>query len=176
MKNAMDKLLREALAAPGRDDAPPTACLDADTAAALAEGTLSSRDRHAAEAHIAGCARCQAMVAVLARTLPPVSPRVWWRRPAFVWLAPLTAVGAALVVWAAVPQREIGSPAVQSPAVRSAESGQPDAAAGFKAETREQPLARSEVAPPKAPPPAAAAPAEPTAALRAPAANDQRDP
>ena len=179
MKDAMDKLLREALGARGRDGAPPTACLDADTAAALADGALPPRDRHAAEAHLADCVRCQAMVAALARTLPPVPPRVWWRRPAFVWLAPLTAVGAALVVWAAVPQRESTPlPAQPSAAATQSESGPSAAPPGRKEESREQQqqqLARSEAVPLNAPsPPAAASPGGLTA-LRAPAANDQRE-
>src|SRR6185436_4762188 len=177
MTNAIDKLLREALARE-RGITPQTPCLDADTAAALAEGTLASRDRAAAEAHIAGCARCQAMIAALARTLPPVSAPVWWRRPAFVWLAPLTAVAAALVVWAAVPQRERPSPRARpSTAAQPAEIEQSGAAAARKEEAREpqQPpqLARSEAAPLTAPPPPAVVKGG-RAASRAPAANDQR--
>ena len=114
MTKSIDKLLRDALRA--RADGPPAApCLDALTIAAMADGTLPARERSNAEAHAADCARCQAVLAALARTMPPAVALVWWRRPAFVWLAPLTAAAAALVVWTAVPRREIAAPAVQIP-------------------------------------------------------------
>jgi hypothetical protein len=112
MTKSMDKLLRDALRA--RAGGPPAApCLDALTIAAMADGTLPARERSKAEAHVADCARCQAVLAALARTMPPAVPVVWWRRPAFVWLAPLTAAAAALLVWTAVPRREIAAPAAQ---------------------------------------------------------------
>jgi len=120
MTKPMDKLFRDALS--GNASTPPrTPCLAADTVAALAEGTLTARERAAAEAHAAECLRCQAVLAAMVRTMPPVAPRVWWRRPAFVWLAPLTAAAAAVVVWSTVPRSTIVAPGTQSAAMRAPE-------------------------------------------------------
>ena len=120
MTKPMDKLLRDALR--GSANTPPrTPCLDIDTVAALAEGTLTARERSAAEAHAAECPRCQGVLAAMVRTMPPVAPRVWWRRPAFVWLAPLTAAAAAVVVWSNVPRSTIVAPDAQSAAMRAPE-------------------------------------------------------
>ena len=94
-----DALKRHANAAPSE------ACLDAETAAAWADGTLSAADRKRIEGHAASCARCQALVAALVRTAPPAPARStsWFRLPRLAILAPLTAVAAALLVWAIVP-------------------------------------------------------------------------
>jgi hypothetical protein len=43
-------------------------CLDAETLAAWMDGELPKPVRHAAERHAAGCARCQALLASMART------------------------------------------------------------------------------------------------------------
>ena len=120
MTKPMDKLLRDALR--GSANTPPrTPCLDIDTVAALAEGTLTASERSAAQAHAAECPRCQGVLAAMVRTMPPVAPRVWWRRPAFVWLAPLTAAAAAVVVWSNVPRSTIVAPDAQSAAMRAPE-------------------------------------------------------
>jgi len=130
MTKPMDKLLRDALS--GSASTPPrTPCLDADTVAALADGTLAARERAAAEAHAAECLRCQAVLAAMVRTMPPVAPRVWWRRPAFMWLAPLTAAAAALVVWSNVPRTAIVAPDSQPAAMRAPQPA-PDVAAAAK--------------------------------------------
>jgi hypothetical protein len=82
---------------------PTDACLDADTLAAWADDTLSARERKAVEAHAADCARCQALMASMVKTAPPVAAATWWRMPALGWLVPAVAVAAALVVWVIVP-------------------------------------------------------------------------
>src|SRR5207342_205571 len=92
----------------------PTRCLDAETAAAFADDTLSPHERSGAEAHVADCARCQAMLAALARTMPPAVARAWWRRPAVEWLAPLAVAAAAAIVWVSVPRQTPVAPAAQS--------------------------------------------------------------
>jgi hypothetical protein len=173
MKDSMDKLLREALSA-HTGKAQTTPCLDAETSAALADGTLPARERSAAEAHVADCPRCQAMIAALARTLPPVAPRVWWRRPAFVWLAPLTAVAAALLVWINIPPREVASLDVQT-APRTAQGATgsdalPPAGAPAAAAQSQRPEATPSFDAAKAIPPAAAPPA-----FRDRAAEQERD-
>ena len=84
------------------------ACLEADTLAAWADGTLDAVALATAEAHAADCARCQTMLAAMARTTPLAPAEVvapWWK-PAFRWLVPLTAAAAAVLVWTIVPSRD----------------------------------------------------------------------
>jgi len=119
MTKPMDKLLRDALRG-SANSLPRTPCLDVDTVAALAEGTLAARERSAAEAHAAECPRCQGVLAAMVRTMPPVAPRVWWRRPALVWLAPLTAA-AAVIIWSNVPRSTIVAPDARSAAIGAPE-------------------------------------------------------
>src|SRR6059058_5344875 len=85
---ALDRVLGPMLK--GRVETPPDgACLDADTLAAWADdGLAAAAERKAVESHAAGCARCQALLAAMVKTLPPpeatVSPV---RTRAFWWLA-----------------------------------------------------------------------------------------
>lgn len=101
MKRSMDDLLRDTLRARAAD--PAAACLDPETAAAFVDGTMSARARASAEAHLADCPRCQAVLAALVRSTPPPIERVWWRRPAVAWLAPLTIAATAVAIWINVP-------------------------------------------------------------------------
>ena len=104
---SVDRLLASALKA--RADAEPgAACLDAETAAAWADGALGAREAASVEVHAADCARCQALLAALVRATPPdmVEARSRWRFPAMGWLVPLTAAATALAIWVAVPRRE----------------------------------------------------------------------
>ena len=97
MTKSFDNLLRATLKAPVPE--PPDGCLDAGVLAAWFEGTLDSAERAAAEAHAAGCSRCQAVLAAMIRIEPPLESRPWWRSPAFGWLVPITVAAAALVVF-----------------------------------------------------------------------------
>jgi hypothetical protein len=101
MNKPLDDLLRETLRARAADQA--AACLDAERAAAFVDGTMPARARGEAEVHLADCPRCQALLGALVRTTPPPLERAWWRRPAMVWLAPLTAAATALAIWINVP-------------------------------------------------------------------------
>ena len=97
MSELPTRLLRDAL----RDQAaasPSSACVDAETLAAWADGVLSARERDAIESHSADCARCQAMLAAMAKTAPPAPARAWWRTHALGWIVPLTAAASA-VLW-----------------------------------------------------------------------------
>jgi hypothetical protein len=88
-------------------NADSTAHLDAETMAAWVDQALSAPDAAAAEAHMADCARCQAMLAVLVKTLP-AAPAIapWWRRRWVVGtLVPLAAGSLALAVWVATPRQ-----------------------------------------------------------------------
>jgi hypothetical protein len=103
---SIDRMLRRTLAA--RDAAETSsACLDAETIAAWVEGALSPREAASVEAHAAGCTRCQAMLAAMAKTTPPpVAPERSWRRRVMPFLVPLTAA-TALVIWLAMPRDEL---------------------------------------------------------------------
>jgi len=100
MSDVPKRLLRDALQAGMSGESP--GCLDAETIARWADDALSRRERAAVEAHAAGCARCQSMLAAMARTAPPAVPRPWFRSPLVAWVAPLTAVAAALLVYVQV--------------------------------------------------------------------------
>src|SRR5256885_16616452 len=87
MTELPDRLLRDAL----RPRAPLTTsnvCVDAEALAAWADGTMSRSARAAFEIHAADCARCQALMAAMARTEPPPMEPAWWRRALFSWLMP----------------------------------------------------------------------------------------
>jgi hypothetical protein len=102
---SLDRLLPGALSARA-GEAADGACLDAETLAAWADEALDPRERASAEAHAADCARCQALLAAMIRTAPPMAEaRSWWRLPALGWLVPLTVAATALVIWVAVPNR-----------------------------------------------------------------------
>jgi Putative zinc-finger len=114
---SMEQLLREALSA--RDRAPQSECFDADVLAAWADGALTGSERSFAEAHAARCARCQAMLASMARTAPEpaaVAPALSIRRW-ITFLTPLAAGAVALALWflveprsSIVPQQQPSSP------------------------------------------------------------------
>jgi hypothetical protein len=78
-------------------------CLDPDTVAAWFDGVLPDEARAAAEAHAASCARCQSLLAVMARTEPVVETHArWWHALGMRWLVPAMAAAAAVALWLAV--------------------------------------------------------------------------
>ena len=120
---SLDRLLRRTLRAGGT--AAAGGCLDPESFAAWADGTLGGGALQSAEAHVAGCARCQMILASLTRleTLeppaidqaaetvtdalvqPPRQPAPsWWRAPTLRWLVPLTGLATAVAIWVAVPR------------------------------------------------------------------------
>jgi len=111
MNRSMDDLLRDTLRARAADST--AACVDVETAAAFVDGALSARARASAEAHIADCPRCQAVLAALVKSTPPPIERAWWRRPALAWLVPATVAVAGVVIWLNVPENAT-LPAVQT--------------------------------------------------------------
>jgi hypothetical protein len=104
-EKAIDRMLKRSLGARSAG-VESGACLDADTLAAWSEGTLQGSERAAAEAHAADCARCLAVLAALVTTTPVAARQPWWRITLSVrWLAPVTALAAAVVLWVAVDPR-----------------------------------------------------------------------
>jgi hypothetical protein len=106
----MDGLLRRHLPANAR---PGDDCLDAETLAAWADDGLDEATRTLAEAHTAGCGRCQALMAAVIRSEPP--PRTaapWWSRLGVRWLVPIAGAAAATLVWMVGPSTGPDRPAV----------------------------------------------------------------
>jgi hypothetical protein len=125
--DAIDRSLRQAIEAPPMADTTPS-CLDAETLAAMIDGGLADAALAAAHAHVADCARCQQLVAALAKiespvhSIPAASPSRRW----LMWAAPLAAAAAVAGVWVAIPNRA-GSPepAVAAPRVAEKSIDQP---------------------------------------------------
>jgi len=110
----MNELLKVEL--PARLEPGSPACLDAETLAAWVDGTLSDRELAQVEAHVADCARCQAIAAGVAdmaldvardraaapaRAGHPTARGGWPLR----WLAPIAAAAAVALIWIALPDR-----------------------------------------------------------------------
>jgi hypothetical protein len=77
----------------------PGPCLDAETLAAFSEGALTADEQSAAEAHLADCSRCLAVVAAIVKTTPPP---VAVTRPSWLsvrWIVPLATAAAAISAW-----------------------------------------------------------------------------
>jgi hypothetical protein len=172
---ALEGQLRDALQARlarGASEA-PQACLDPETLAAWVDGDLDARERAAAQAHAADCARCQALLAAMIRTSDPAAEgKSWWRWPALTWLAPLTAVATALVVWAIVPGRPRLQPSDQAVPAVSLPNQVPPSAAGRVSEppaVARAPADEMKKRVPLAPSPTNAAGARSAAAASAPA-------
>jgi hypothetical protein len=138
---SLERLMKDALRSrtpEGSDTSDAGRCLSAETLAAWSEQTLSPRERDAADAHAADCARCQAMLAAMVRMTPVPVKAPWWRVHMMAWMVPVTAATAALIVWMATTARE-------------------------RAPVPQQSTARAELAPPSAPPATPAPSAAPSA-------------
>jgi len=106
---AFERLLRQSLKTPAPEAT--RSCLDAETLAAWAEGGLSGHELELAQSHVADCARCQTVLAVLVhgspnglsvaaeKTRAEHASRRW-----LAWFVPLTAAAAAVAIWVAVPR------------------------------------------------------------------------
>lgn len=120
-----------------RDQVTVDGCPDPDTLAVYWERALDVDERTDLEAHVAACARCQAQLAALTRSVadddsdaaaPAASPRVLGWLLDVRWLAPAASVAAVLLaVWIIQPElirdapdvvRDTPSQAAQAPAAR----------------------------------------------------------
>jgi putative zinc finger protein len=118
-------------------------CLDAETLAAWFDGGLNGAALEDVRSHVAGCARCQALVGAMGRTRaaspapqPERAPR-WW----LAWAVPAAAAATVLAIWVAVPRPT-------SVSVNSAPAA---------------PVAKGEAQPQSVPPPASPVRTEPAA-------------
>jgi hypothetical protein len=159
------------------------ACLDAETFAAWFDGGLVGAALEHAQAHVADCPRCRAIVSAMARTneaaarvaAADAEAQKPWIRRGLAWAVPLTVAAAAAVVWfAVVPGKPTSGPAPaeveRQAAVRGAPEPQPSTLneqppAPPPSQPMEQAQAtdalKDEQARAAAPPPAAAPVAEP---------------
>jgi photosynthesis system II assembly factor YCF48-like protein/putative zinc finger protein len=97
-----DRLLRAALRS--GDSGTGSECLDAGVLAAWCDGALSPSERSFADAHLARCARCQSLLAVMARTAPAAAAAsaAWSLRRWTMMLAPAAAATTAVALWFAI--------------------------------------------------------------------------
>jgi len=128
---AIEQLLRDqrGLVSPEREGGrmSTTACLDADTLAAWEDHALSAAERAAVEAHAADCARCQMMLAAMAKSAPaPTEAAPSWWTASRRWLIPLTATAAtAAIAWLLVSPGSLGPVNVRQVS-QAAESSAPE--------------------------------------------------
>jgi len=118
MSSDRDRILEQALKHELRAAGTPPAgaCLDAEALGAWADGGLDPAAMAACEAHVANCARCQALVGTLARSIPVSTDSTLgtvgtpgtlgtlslWKW----WLAPIAAGVAATTLWMVVPEQQ----------------------------------------------------------------------
>lgn len=98
---SIEQMLRRVMS----DAVPPQGeCLDGETIAAWSEGQLRAAEASAVEQHVAGCARCRALMASFVQTTPaqPVAESLW-RRWHLGWVVPLATAATAAAIWVALP-------------------------------------------------------------------------
>jgi hypothetical protein len=149
--------------------APGDACVDPERLAAWVDRGLEAGEAASVEAHVSGCARCQALTAALAQTEPVdtavASPRVtYWRW----WLAPIAAAAAATVIWIVLPE----APPAVAPSEPVMEVALADPAVDDAAMTPQE-LTR-EAAPTLSPPPSASEASPPPPAPLGASAGEER--
>ncbi len=108
----------------------PTArCLDPEVLAAWIEGGLTGSALADAEQHAADCARCQALLASMAQTMPEPDARGWWQVLSAKWLVPVAAAATALLVWVSVGRSPEPAPKPAPPVLATSDRAAPSAAA-----------------------------------------------
>jgi hypothetical protein len=133
---SIDRLLRRRLE-PGADLPATDACVDAETLAAWMDGSLSGEALDRAEHHAAGCARCQAMVASMARTAPDTAVRPWWRTLTVKWIVPIAAAATAVVLWVSVDRQQKATVGPVT-TVQTSRAGEPAAPPAALADAQER--------------------------------------
>jgi len=124
--------------------------LTPDVLAAWMEGTLSLTERSAAEAHASDCAHCQAMLAAMARTAPPVPARGWWNAASVRWLVPIAAAAIVVATWVGIDRGRHDAVPAANVTLTSARQSAPPASAPEPAREEAQPSADHVTAQPEA--------------------------
>lgn len=145
----MDRLIRDALEA--REPAAPAPCLDPETLAGWVDGALDARARAAVEAHAADCARCQMLLAAMARTEPAVATGSRWHFGGIRWLIPAVAAAAAVALWVEVREPAV-APSPGPSAATTTMTAPPPAAETFRAAADREKAVASIEAPAKTKP------------------------
>jgi hypothetical protein len=144
---------RKGLVQGNAKDTPTTsaACIDAETLAAWADGSLSTAEAAAVEVHLADCDRCTAMLATFARTIPAApAPESIWKRWHLRWLVPVATAATVVSLYVLIPRQ----PSMQIATIGSAPT----------TESQAEPAAQTPAAPQPAvqtPAPASVSPAQP---------------
>jgi hypothetical protein len=147
LKNSIDQLLRRRLDQ-GTDLPATDACVDAETLAAWMDGSLSGEGLDRAEHHAAGCRRCQAMLASMARTAPETAARSWWRTLTVKWVVPMAAAATAAVVWVSLGHDRSAPVTVSAPVLPVSTSAAADRIEAPPAEAATPSPKPSQIAPP----------------------------
>jgi hypothetical protein len=126
---SIERMLRQGAAAAGARQTSAD-CVDAEMVAAWTAGALRHAEATRVEHHVADCARCQAMLAVFARTEPAAPVHgAWWRRRDVRWLVPLATAATIAGIWVAIPERDVAVreplPAVEAPRAEPLPAPQP---------------------------------------------------
>jgi hypothetical protein len=122
--DVIDRWLRRAASAPA-GPGPNAACLDAEVVAAWADGGLPAEALTHVRAHVADCARCQVLAAVMSKLEP--ADAADGRRPIRAsnrqsgsarwlgWFVPLAAAAAAIAIWVFIPRQPAVFPDAPAP-------------------------------------------------------------
>jgi hypothetical protein len=146
---SIDRLLRRRLEPDAGLPAPATdACVDAETLAAWMDGSLSREALDRAEHHAAGCARCQAMLASMARTAPDTAGHPWWRSLTARWVVPIAAAATAAALWISVDRQQNPALPAAPPPAELSRTREPAAPPAMLADARERsaPVAQDKAA------------------------------
>ena len=103
---AVERLIRRSFQTADTTDG--RSCLDAETLAAWADGTLSADAAARVDAHAAGCSRCVALMTAVTQSTPAegASDGWWGRLGGARWLVPLAAAATVVAIWVAVPRND----------------------------------------------------------------------
>jgi len=122
-----------------------SACIDAETLAAWADGGLSKAEAALVEVHLADCERCTAMLATFARSIPEQrAAQSLWTRWHLRWLVPVATAATVAALWVLVPRPEspqiaaLKSERTVDPQTPAAAEPAPPAATAAPSETKEQ--------------------------------------
>jgi hypothetical protein len=124
--DVIDRWLRRAASAPA-GPGPNAACLDAEVVAAWADGGLSETALRAVRAHVADCARCQVLAAVMTKLEPATAaaaPAKSSSQRWLGWLVPLAAAAGAVAIWVFIPRQPPASQEGAAPPAPAAQMAQ----------------------------------------------------